>query len=132
MIRRLLFAAVLIYASVTDIRTRTVPVHVLLFLFVIGLIGISLSSFTWALIVFVLLFSTAMVFPDFGGGDVKFGAMCAFVMGNSKVLSALLLGLLASIPAITFYCSVKHKPIKGTSFPLVPFISLGCLIMILI
>lgn len=128
MIRDILFATVLIYAAATDIRTRTVPNHVLLLLLAVGLIGVSWASIEWALIVFALLFLTALI-SNLGGGDVKFSTLCAFVMGDSKILWALLLGLSACIPAVALYCLLQHKPIKGTSFPLVPFLSAGCLTM---
>ena len=129
MLRDSAFAAVLIIASGVDIRSRTVPKAVLLALLAVGLIGVSLTALAWAALIFVLMFGTALACPDLGGGDVKFGTMCAFVLGDSKILFALLMGLMICMIWAALYCFIRHKPLRGTSMPLVPFLSFGCLLI---
>ncbi|HCA31161.1 MAG TPA: prepilin peptidase, partial [Ruminococcaceae bacterium] len=64
-----LFAAVLAYASVIDIRTRTVPNRIHALLLLTGLLTVSLSSVLWALTLFSVFFIVALA-TDIGGGDV--------------------------------------------------------------
>ena len=124
-----LFAAVLAYASVIDIRTRTVPNRIHALLLLTGLLTVSLSSVLWALTLFSVFFIVALA-TDIGGGDVKLAGMCGFVLGKAAVPS-LLAGLTAFVVFTVMYCIIRRKPIKGTSLPLVPFIAFGCLLFLM-
>jgi Flp pilus assembly protein protease CpaA len=122
------FAAVLLYASAVDIRTRTVPWHVLGLLFGCGLIGAGTYSLAGAALAFLPLFITALLSPGLGGGDVKLGALCGFVMGP-PVLFGLVGGMAGFLMFLPLYCRARQLPMKGTSLPLVPFIAAGCLVV---
>lgn len=123
----LLFSGILLYASAVDLRSRIVPNHVLILLFITGMIHADLYSLQGSALAFVPMFTAALFFDSLGGGDIKFAALCGFVMGL-PVLYALLIGLTAFMVGHPLYCRFRQKPIKGTSLPLVPFLTFGCLI----
>ena len=58
-----------------------------------------------------------------GGADVKVSAACAFLLGFSKSIAGLVIGLFLAI-ICNIYFSHKNKT-KGKAFPLVPYLSIG-------
>ena len=126
--KQLLFSGILLYASAVDARCQIVPNHVLILLFITGMIHAGMYSLQGLALAFLPLYTAALLSPSLGGGDVKFAALCGFVMGM-PVLYALLIGLTIFLIGHPLYCRFRQKPIKGTSLPLVPFLAFGCLII---
>lgn len=123
------FISVLIYASCIDIKTKTVPTKVHILLFITGLLGVNLLSFLGLIATFIPLFIAALV-TNIGGGDVKFAAMCGFVLQGTNGLLSILLGLILALVLVPIIHKLQHKP-TNTPFALVPYLSAGCVIMAL-
>lgn len=128
-IQAIFFLALLLTASVIDLRTRTIPdtLNVL----------IALTSFfvfePWNLIgIFTALpFLLAAVFcGGMGGGDIKLMAACGVVLGLPYGLLAEMLGLFVMFGFYATYCCIQkiRKAEIMKSFPLAPFLSIGCTI----
>jgi prepilin signal peptidase PulO-like enzyme (type II secretory pathway) len=62
-----------------------------------------------------------------GGADVKLSAACAFLLGFEKGVIGLAIGLFISI--ITNLIIEKIKKSKDQPFPLVPYLSIGFMLM---
>ncbi len=123
------FLALLLTVSVIDLRTRIIPdtLNVL----------IALTAFCvfepWNLLgVFVTLpFLLAAVFcGGMGGGDIKLMAACGVVLGLPYGLFAEILGLFVMLGFYATYCCIQkiRKAEIMKSFPLAPFLSIGCTI----
>lgn len=127
MLQDALLIATLIYAAIYDYKHRIVPKYIYYIIGFLGLFSISLQSFMWAAIIFILCLTVAVITNALGGGDVKLLALCAFIM-QVEILPALLIGLLIYVCFSTVYCKAKKLPVmKGTKLPLVPFITIGCI-----
>lgn len=126
-----LFASLLIIASIHDIRTRLIPNWVPLALIGSGLLQL---QFVPALIGFIatgLPFFLAAVITGgkIGGGDIKLMAACGFVLGPMG-------GLLQSVFGLTFVLLFAigiafrngFQTAKQTALPLVPFLAAGGLL----
>lgn len=122
------FAAVCVYASVLDVMTRTVPKRVCLLLLLTGLIGADLSSVTGFVLAAVPLVVTAVIRKDFGGGDVRFGALCGWVLQGANGLAGLATGAVLCLLTAPFL----RRRAGWETIPLVPFLSAGCVAVLLI
>lgn len=130
MIKTFLFLLVLVLASAVDIRLKTVPTSVHIVLFAIGLIEISLYSWIGFFLTFLPLFFTAMIFHGkLGGGDVKLSGMIGFCMGGLHGLFAVIIGLILGIIIQSVITKFKKQ---SSPFALVPYLSAGCLIFIIL
>jgi prepilin signal peptidase PulO-like enzyme (type II secretory pathway) len=56
---------------------------------------------------------------------------CSFLLGAEKGILALIIGLIAAVIIMLIWRKAKHTE-KGASFPLVPFLSLGAMVEILL
>jgi prepilin signal peptidase PulO-like enzyme (type II secretory pathway) len=127
------FFVVLLLASVIDIKTHTVPVPVYMLVILIGLYHPTLSALEGLVITFIPLLITGLLFPTrFGGGDIKFGALCGFILTGTKGLIALFLGAILCLFLVPILLKLLHKSMKNTEIPLLPFLSIGCVIASLI
>ena len=127
-IKGVIFLQILLYASVSDIQTHEVKDFVSVLIFITGFIGVALSDIPMmilsALAIGGVLLICAMVSGNrLGGADVKLSAACAFLLGFSKSIAGLVIGLFLAI-ICNIYFSHKNKT-KGKAFPLVPYLSIG-------
>lgn len=132
LVKGLIFMLTLLYASVSDIQTHTVNEDAHLIIFVTGFIGVKmtdlLSMMIGLLVVGVFLFICAWIFHGrFGPADIKISAASAFLLGFEKGYIGLAIGLFLSI--ITNLIIEKVKKNKDQPFPLVPYLSIGYLLM---
>ena len=123
---------ILLYASVSDIQTHEVKDFVSVLIFITGFIGVTLSDvplmlFSGLAIGGVLLICAMVSGNRLGGADVKLSAACAFLLGFSKSVAGLVIGLFLAI-ICNIYFSHKNKT-KGKAFPLVPYLSIGFMAM---
>lgn len=123
---------ILLYASVSDIHTHEVKDFVSVLIFITGFIGVTLSDvplmlFSGLAIGGVLLICAMVSGNRLGGADVKLSAACAFLLGFSKSIAGLVIGLFLAI-ICNIYFSHKNKT-KGKAFPLVPYLSIGFMAM---
>lgn len=125
-------AAILLYAGVKDIREREVPDFVSVMLLILGLVCIEIGDLPAMLVgagvVLLPQLIVAMVTPQrmIGGADIKLSTAAAFLLGASRGLLALALGMILSIVIVPIRRKIKHQP-NGTAFPLIPYLSVGIL-----
>lgn len=124
------FASVLIIISFIDIKTRTIPDVLVLFIFIIGILSCFFSRqfqlYERIVGVFIssipLLVAAMFSKGGMGGGDIKLMAASGLLIGYKLSLFSL---FAASIVCSIFgliYIAIKHKSIK-TTLPFGPFLS---------
>lgn len=132
LLKGIILLQILLYASVSDIQTHEVKDFVSILIFITGFIGVTLSDipmmlFSGLAIGGVLLICAMVSGNRLGGADVKLSAACAFLLGFSKSIAGLVIGLFLAI-ICNIYFSYKNKT-KGKAFPLVPYLSIGFMAM---
>ena len=129
--------ALLLYASVKDIKSREVPDSISGMMLILGLVGITAgdlpSMFLGMALVFLPQYLSAIINPAkaLGGADIKLSSAAAFLLGASKGLFALIVGLTLSVITVPIVRKVKKLP-KNQPFPLVPFLAVGIIAAYLI
>ncbi len=123
---------ILMYASVCDIQTHEVKDFVSVMIVLVALIGIEISELPAmlfsGLFLFIFLFVCAIASNNkLGGADVKISAACAFLLGFQKSITGLVIGLFLSV-ICNLIINRKSKT-KGKAFPLVPYLSVGFMLM---
>lgn len=132
LLKGIILLQILLYASVSDIQTHEVKDFVSVLIFITGFIGVTLSDiprmlFSGLAIGGVLLICAMVSGNRLGGADVKLSAAYAFLLGFSKSIAGLVIGLFLAI-ICNIYFSHKNKT-KGKAFPLVPYLSIGFMAM---
>lgn len=132
LLKGIILLQILLYASVSDIQTHEVKDFISVLIFITGFIGVTLSDipmmlFSGLAIGGVLLICAMVSVNRLGGADVKLSAACAFLLGFSKSITGLVIGLFLAI-ICNIYFSHKNKT-KGKAFPLVPYLSIGFMAM---
>jgi len=132
-IKLTVFTALLVFASVSDIRKREVPDAVPIMIAIAALIGITPGQLPIMLLAAVLVtipqLIVAMVKPgSYGGADIKNMAACAFLLGPERGVVALTVGLAAGLLITVITRLLRKKKISQESFPLVPYLAAGCVI----
>ena len=132
LLKGIILLQILLYASVSDIQTHEVKDFISVLIFITGFIGVTLSDipmmlFSGLAIGGVLLICAMVSRNRLGGADVKLSAACAFLLGFSKSIAGLVIGLFLAI-ICNIYFSHKNKT-KGKAFPLVPYLSIGFMAM---
>lgn len=129
-IQGLLLAALLLYGSVHDIRTHTMPDWVWMGIAGAGFIGCRLldlpSMLLGAAAVLLIEVPLAVLLKDraIGGADIKLSAAGAFLLGWQKGLAALILGLTLSLIVVPIVRRIRHED-NRKAFALVPFLAVG-------
>ncbi len=132
LLKGIILLQILLYASVSDIQTHEVKDFVSVLIFITGFIGVTLSDipmmlFSGLAIGGVLLICAMVSGNRLGGADVKLSAACALLLGFSKSIAGLVIGLFLAI-ICNIYFSHKNKT-KDKAFPLVPYLSIGFMAM---
>ena len=132
LLKGIILLQILLYASVSDIQTHEVKDFISVLIFITGFIGVTLSDipmmlFSGLAIGGVLLICAMVSGNRLGGADVKLSAACAFLLGFSKSLAGLVIGLFVSV--IVNLIIQKQKKSKNQPFPLVPYLSIGFMLM---
>lgn len=130
-------AAILTYASYKDIRTKEIPdtVHIAILLLSLVRIIYSFVSQHYVNILDMLAGGFLSAIPLFiaavitegkiGGADIKLMAAIGLLLGLDGGISALFSGLMLSIIVNLTFLLFKKINLKS-SFPLVPYLSIGC------
>ena len=132
LLKGIILLQILLYASVSDIQTHEVKDFISVLIFITGFIGVTLSDipmmlFSGLAIGGVLLICAIVSRNRLGGADVKLSAACAFLLGFSKSIAGLVIGLFVSV--IVNLIIQKQKKSKNQPFPLVPYLSIGFMLM---
>ena len=122
-----LYALILTYASFSDIKTKTIPDKVHILIILVELINMNpVNSITGLFFVPIPFLITALFKQGgIGGGDVKFMAANGFFLGVKGGFIGSFIGLIIAIIVNAIYYKIKSKD-KNTSFPLAPYLSVGC------
>ena len=129
-VRGILLAGLLLYGSVHDIRTHTMPDWVWMGIAGAGFIGCHLhdlpSMLLGAAAVLLIEVPLAVLLKDraIGGADIKLSAAGAFLLGWQKGLAALILGLTLSLIVVPIVRRIRHEDSRK-AFALVPFLAVG-------
>ena len=133
----ILLAGLLIYGSIHDIRTHTMPDWVWMGVAATALLTLRLSSLPTMLLgaAAVLLIEVPMAILHgeraMGGADIKLSAAGAFLLGWRKGLFALILGLTLSLIVVPIVRRIRHED-NRKAFALVPFLAVGIMTAYLI
>jgi leader peptidase (prepilin peptidase)/N-methyltransferase len=122
------FAALLLAASILDIRKRIIPDSVCLGIAMIGLLTFEPVKLA-GIFAAALFLIAALLFGGMGGGDIKLMASAGLVLDFSKSMAAAVIGLTA---LLVFHAgNTIIQKLRGRtaqkSYPLAPFLSFGCL-----
>lgn len=130
------FALILLFASVSDVKSRMVKDEYTVMLpilaatqitctgFINGLLGALFSSFPF--IMTVLVSNKERL----GGADVKIAFGIGAVLGLEKGLVAMMIGMILAV--IIEGCKAhkkKNKEKSGEGFPLIPYLAIPAVIM---
>ena len=136
-VRGILLAGFLLYGSIHDIRTHTMPDWVWMGVAGTALLGMKLSALPSMLLgaaaVLLIEVPLAVLLKDraIGGADIKLSAAGAFLLGWQKGLAALILGLTLSLIIVPIVRRIRHED-NRKAFPLVPFLAVGIMTAALI
>ncbi len=124
----ILTGMLLLYAAVYDYETHLVPDYVHIFLLLAGVVSSHpVPGLIGMLLVPFPLFIAALLKENsVGGADIKFMGACGYLLGLRLGYAALLMGLSLAI----LIRNVRHKP-QNESFALVPYLTVGCIVMML-
>ncbi len=128
----LTLSSILLYASVYDIRRHEVPNFVSVMVLVLSLVNSQTedihSMLFGAVAVFIPLLAVSLMSPDkaIGGADIKISAASGFLLGASRGLAALVIGLVMSVIIVPITRKIRKLP-NTEPYPLVPFLSVGIL-----
>lgn len=127
------FIALLTTVCLWDIRKRIIPDTLCLSIALISLFSFKPENL-FGLFVGVILLIAALLWGGVGGGDVKFMAANGLVLGFYKGMTALILGfiLLLIFHAFIFIIQKMRGMTVPKSYPLAPYLSIGCFVAYLI
>lgn len=119
----------LLYASVSDLTSRTIQDHVSVSILALSLVSIQtvgiLSMITGSLVVILVQLIVCLCNSGrHGGADMKITTASAFLLGFGRGITGLVLGLLIGIVFMLIYNKMKKRNNKE-GFPLMPFVSIG-------
>lgn len=132
LVKGIILLLISLYASVSDIQTHRVKDVASVMILITGFIGMTASEipkhlFDGLLIGGILFICAVASNNRIGGADVKLSAACSFLLGFQRGMAGLVIGLLLAI-----ICNLilnRKSKIKGKAFPLVPYLSVGFMIM---
>lgn len=130
-VKGILFASLLLWASISDIRKREIPDMLPACILFIGLIQVSLLPALLGLFVTALPFFAAAILSHgrIGGGDIKLMAACGFVLGVSGGFLQTIIGLSMALIGWLFQSATScFKNSRNTAMPLAPFLAVGGII----
>ena len=136
-VQGILLAGFLLYGSIHDIRTHTMPDWVWMGVAGTALLGMKLSALPSMLLgaaaVLLIEVPLAVLLKDraIGGADIKLSAAGAFLLGWQKGLAALILGLTLSLIVVPIVRRIRHED-NRKAFALVPFLAVGIMTAALI
>ena len=123
-----LFIALLLAASLWDLRKRIIPDSLCLGIALTGLLTFEPVRL-FGILAAVPLFLAALLLGGMGGGDIKLMAAAGLMLGFQKGMAAMVVGLTALLifHAIYFITQKRCGRDAKKAYPLAPFLSLGCL-----
>ena len=136
-VQGVLLFLILLYASCSDLTSHAMDDFLWIMVGMLGLLScytVGLHSMLiGAVMVFVPQMLVALLPPHkaLGGADIKLSTALAFLLGWQKGLAALLLGLLLAVIVMLIVQKINKKK-KKQPFALIPFLSIGALVLFFI
>lgn len=136
-VKGMILTLLLLYASLSDLRTRKVSDCVSVMLIILSFVGFEAanlpSMLLGAILVFVPQFALAVIRPSraCGGADLKISTALAFLLGAEKGIFALIVGMLLAVIIMAIHNKIKDKD-QTEAFPLIPFLSVGAVLAFII
>lgn len=121
-----IFVALLLAASVIDIRKRIIPDEICILIALTGLIFFEPVKLLGILAALPFLLA-ALFWGGMGGGDIKLMAASGIVLGITGGIMASIIGLTAMLLFYAVYSTIQRlcKRECQKAFPLAPFLSIG-------
>lgn len=132
-VKGIVFALILLYASVQDISTHEADEFLWVMLLILALVNIGevgiVSVIFGGLVVFVPQMAIVMFAKKggIGGADIKISTAAALSLGFYGGVIGYMIGLVLAIVFQTIYNKIK-KQSNQKPFPLLPFLSTGLVI----
>ena len=135
-VKCMILLTLLLFASISDIKTHEVSNIYSILVGVTALIGISLEQlpgmFLGAAILTIPMLGIALFEPGgIGGADIKLTTACAFLLGLQRGLVFIVLGLLLAVLCNLVFKKLLKDQYKEP-FALVPYLGVGCMVAYLI
>ncbi|MFI3115377.1 MAG: prepilin peptidase [Clostridia bacterium] len=132
------FSAILIVITLIDLDTMTIPdsllvaIAVLIVPFAILQNNITIQEriLGFFIISFPMFVLTMIIGGAFGGGDIKFMAVCGALLGAKDISVAMFIAILLG-GIYSIYILLTKKVEKGTHIPFGPYLCVGCYIAVL-
>ncbi len=126
----------LLYASMSDLTDRNVANHISISILALSFISIpTVGIFSMlvggAVSAAIQIGIISMSGGGYGGADWKISSACTFLLGWSRGLSGMVLGLLIGVIFTLIRNSLKKRD-NNESFALIPFLSIGMMAMFFI
>lgn len=127
-VQGILFCLVLAYSSYSDIKTRESDDYLALMIVLTAFIGREVSDIPGMLLSAVLITIPMLLVliickgKTIGGADIKLSAACAFLLGISRGIVGLTVGLIIGIVANLI---IQSKKEESEGFPLIPYLAVG-------
>ena len=127
--------AVLIYVSITDIRSRRIPNNVMFPALAVAMLAALAQPERWMLLLGGLIAGVLLLIPTFiyglekaGGGDVKLGLFVGLLLGWPSIVPAL---FVAFVSATIFAIGgmVLRRLSRRSTIAFGPFLALGGLVI---
>ncbi|OPZ84035.1 MAG: Type IV leader peptidase family protein [Firmicutes bacterium ADurb.Bin419] len=127
-----LFAVLLIFAALWDLRKREIPDTIVVLILSTGFLDIHPWNAVMGFIMTGLPYMLAAVFIkkdsgfSMGGGDIKLMAACGFVLGISfGTLHSIISLTMALVFGLCLRCHDSNNRISTMTLPLAPFFCAG-------
>ena len=136
-VKGMILTLLLLYASLSDFKTRTVPDCISLMILILSFVGFGAknlpSMLVGSAVVFIPQLALAMLKPNraIGGADLKISTALAFLLGTEKGVFAFVIGMLLAVVTMVPYNKVTKQD-QMDAFPLVPFLWVGATLAYLI
>ena len=123
-----LFAALILAASVFDIRKKIIPDSICFGITLTGLLTFEPVKLA-GIFAAALFLIAALLFGGMDGGDIKLMAAAGLVLGFSKSMAATVIGLTALLVFHAGNTIIQKLRVRTAqkAYPLAPFLSFGCL-----
>ena len=124
-------AFVLVYVSITDIRERRIPNHIMFPALGIALAVALARPERWSLLLGGLIAGTLFLIPILtyglgkaGGGDMKLGMFIGLVLGWPSIFLALLIAFVSAASFVVFGVALRRIKLRSV-IAFGPFLAFG-------
>lgn len=123
-----IFFALLLTASIFDIKKRIIPDSICVLTAMSGLIAFEPVKLLGLLVALPFLIA-AISCGGIGGGDIKIIGASGIVLGFGGAVTATIVGLTVSLLffAVYHFINQVRRRVSHKALPLAPFLSIGCM-----